>query len=772
MYKQSFKGIKGLDKEELSNQLETTTNRRLPLLNWSYYTTIYHIGENSYKPEKAIARRERIKEKYNQKLKNQNNKRAKYISKKNKKLAKVDRLLKEGNFFMRWGEKVQVYDSTKELESVRSLKDYMSTLGFFDAKVDFQTQIYGKKAEVTYIVDRGNPYIIDSVLYNIKDPKLKNLVKSNPDESKVKKGNVYKQENLTEERKRLTNKFNNEGYYTFSQQYISFQVDTTVLKNNKVLVQLTVANPIDKLQHKQYTIDSVIFISNASQRNANPIIQKTHYNGITFVYGKRLFSPKILDWRLFLYPDSLYRKRNFFETQRQISNLDIFKFVNIKNDTTGGGFVTSIITSPLKKYQTSNEIGINVNQGLPGPFFNVSLKNRNSFRALEILELSGKLGVEGVPSATDDRETYSSIEYGATLSQTFPQFLFPFSKEYRSKVGKLNPTTKFATGLNYVDRPEYIRNNLFGSVTYSWQKGKEKLFSFKPVEVSFIESRIQDPRFDTLLINLNRGNDRLINAFKSSFVSSASFVKTLNLNTYGNRKENSYYAKFDFESGGALLDFFGSNPIVDTTFQTFQYLRFITDLRAVVPVTKRRLTVYRISLGAAYSYGESGTLPYEKFLFAGGSNGIRAWQPRRLGPGSYQQETNPQDPESDEITQDFEQPATLLFEANLESRFKMFSFFEGAFFMDFGNTWLLQKNDAKPGGAFSFRTFYKEIAIGTGFGLRLDFSLLVLRLDLGIKVHDPFRDLGDRFIWDKGFSKERYKSSSPTVLNIGIGYPF
>ena len=169
------------------------------------------------------------------------------------------------------------------------------------------------------------------------------------------------------------------------------------------------------------------------------------------------------------------------------------------------------------------------------------------------------------------------------------------------------------------------------------------------------------------------------------------------------------------------------------------------------------------------AYGISGgVLPYEKYFFAGGSTSIRAWQPRRLGPGSFTPETN----EDGTFDYRFEQPGEILFEAMFEYRRKLFGYFDGAIFVDAGNTWTFAEDPSREGAEFKADRFYKEIAIGTGIGLRMDFEFLVLRLDMGIKAYDPARPVNERFILDKLSLKNPLGESGQQVFNIGIGYPF
>jgi outer membrane protein assembly factor BamA len=213
-------------------------------------------------------------------------------------------------------------------------------------------------------------------------------------------------------------------------------------------------------------------------------------------------------------------------------------------------------------------------------------------------------------------------------------------------------------------------------------------------------------------------------------------------------------------------------------------------MRRVDPIDKNTVVAYRFNSGFAFSYGDNRSLPYEKFFFAGGSNSIRAWRPRRLGPGSAKPPES-EDPVKDGLFDyDIEKPSEILLEASVEFRQKLFGFVNGAIFIDVGNVWTFRpvnRQDADGNivednrSQFKINRFYKEFGVGTGFGLRFDFSFLILRFDVGMKVYDPARDSGDKFVlrdvrfW-KPYAKEdngEYRDyKEPVIYNVGIGFPF
>ncbi|HEY8402647.1 MAG TPA: BamA/TamA family outer membrane protein, partial [Cytophagaceae bacterium] len=273
-------------------------------------------------------------------------------------------------------------------------------------------------------------------------------------------------------------------------------------------------------------------------------------------------------------------------------------------------------------------------------------------------------------------------------------------------------------------------------------------------DINLINTANISDTFQVFLEALQQQGNNIITSFRSSYVSDI-FANYIYTDFDPSVVKKAKYKRYYLESGGTLFNFLS----VDSIFglQTFSYLKANTDYRYYFPVNRRSTLAFRINLGAAYPLSISTTLPYEKYFFAGGTNSVRAWQPRRLGPGSYA----PLDEEG-EINYRFERPGELLLESSLEYRFPIIGFFEGATFIDLGNVWMLTKDNSRPGAEFKPSGFLSEIAVGTGVGLRLNLSFLVLRLDLGIKAYDPAL---------KSFAPFN-KILKDIVLNIGIGYPF
>ena len=776
LFNQQVKGNENISTDKLENFYIDKANRRLLLLPISPYVAFYEIGNSYYEKEVTEKELAMIKEEYRIKAEKAKEK-EKYIkaNRFNRKLNKqVDRLstkIEDGNILMRWGEPLAIYDSISTERTRDQLLLYYQSKGFFNAEVDYETIAKGSKEKriiVKYLVIENTPYMVDSIFYQTGgDQVILSALIGGKRNSLIEEKARYDQSKLTEERERIENLLKNSGYYTFNRQFVEFNVyqrpDTNLLA-----VEVLINKPQDAEFHKRYRLDKVNFTTDVNTQMGGEKRLKEPFNGIDYFYYEKAYKKRILDQRVFIRPGEYYSLKKTFDTQRQLANLDMFRFVNIKYDTAGGDFVANVFTSPLEKYQLSNEIGVNVNVtfGLPGPFYNVSLKNRNPFGGVEIMELSGRLGFDGVASLSDQTQVTTATEARANLSFTFPNFVFPLGNTIKSSLALLNPRTRTGFGYNYTDRPEFTRSNFNASYGYAWQNSKRWMYDLTVTDINLIESQL-DSVFSDALDEQTRFGNQLRRSFQPSFVSSSYINISKNFNNYGTDKERATFIKFFAEAGGNLLNINALNEnIEESSLAYFQFVKTSIDYRHYLPYGEESTMAFRFNIGLARPYGgfSQSVLPYEKYFFAGGSNSIRAWAPRRLGPGSFVAKD-----EEGNFIYNFEQPGEIILEGSIELRRNLINFLDGALFLDAGNVWSFSESE-NPGSDFEWDRFYNEIALGTGFGLRIDFSFLILRFDFGFKLYDPARDAGERWTiseWNLG-NRDNY---GPT-LNIGIGYPF
>ena len=771
LYKQKIVGNKKIPTDPLTAIFKQKTNRKI--LGTMPYLGIYYIGEKFYDSTKIANKLKQTQEKYEQKINatTQKKKKEKLKNRKKKKTTRLKEKLKEGNWLMRVpGEPPTIYDSSLTSLTTQQLGNFLYSKGFFSGSVTTEIDTSGKKVNVKYKMDEGTAYIIKEINYKIENEKIDSILKRRRREPLLKVGDRYDATILSNERDRINDLLKNKGYYDFSRQYIFFNIDTTQ-GNHSVFIDVVVENPSKGQKHKQYTVSKVVFVGNSEKVSVNKE-DTTTYRNMYFVLPEQNYSRRILSDKITIKPGELYSQKDIQIAQRQLANLDMFKFVNInfkknKTDSTANTLTAYIRTSPLKKFQITDEIGITVSSAgfIPGPVGNLSFKTRNTFGGFELFEINLKAAVEGYSSFSDPDVFLKTQELTGNSSLSFPEILFPV-KKVRGLFKDYAPKTKLLIGATLIKRPEYDRLNIKNSLSYIWLTTPSKVFNYSILDVNVINTLRTDPAF---IARLQKQQDELgsnlIYSFNNSFVSNTNFSYTFNNNDFSKNRKSKYF-KLYLESGGLIFNLNKLAP-KDSIFglKTFSYLKGNCDLRLYFPQSKKNTFAIRLNVGIAYPYDKIGVLPYEKYFFAGGGNSIRAWKPRRLGPGGYEQ-TNP----DGEKTDQYEQPGELLIENNYEYRFHIISFLDGALFVDAGNVWNIKKQtaDAKPGSLFKFNTFYKQIAIGTGFGLRFNFSFLILRFDVGIKAYDPAQPKGERYVLPE-ILKKPFQIAVP---QLGLGYPF
>ncbi len=745
------------------------------------YLALYNFGKKFYDPPKIQQKIEEQEVKLNRKITEAGTDTSKIVRIRNRFENKIERLetkQKEGNFLMQLGEPPAIYDSLQMQRTVDQIGIYLNSKGFFNSQTSFTKEVKNDKlVYVTINIEENTPYRYSAFTYTIPDTTIRRLVLSSTNRSLLKLGDIYDEDVLSEERDRLNDLLRNRGYYEFARAYIDFLVDTTKA-GSYAQVNTIIQNPEQGGKHKQYTIQNVYF---KSDRDRFGIARDTiKYNGINYMAYKHRYSTEILDKKIDIKPGQPYSQLLTTITQRKLSNLDVFQFNNVLYNKVNSP-VDSVYqlnafinASPAKKYQETTELGVNFTERRPGPYTSIRLRVRNIFSGAENLDIGLYGGLEGQIALTERAETVMIKEYGGNVSLTFPVILVPFTN--KSLLADLNPRTRFYTGFSSEDRTEYKRLSYQLGLDYIWQRYRGPSqppvmqFTYSPVNFNIIQVSRVDSTFVDYLTRFSNSRS-LAESFESALLSFMSFNFIYNTNDFAQTR-NARYFRTQVELGG-LSQLAGLDLNVGD-LRTFQYGRINPDYRRYIPLGGKRLFAYRVNAGVAKPLFDSNVLPYDKHFFAGGASSVRAWQSRRLGLGSYAATTETIVDGETVVTRNFnaEQPGEVLLEGSAEYRFNMFSFINGALFVDAGNVWELQKDPSKPGANFQFNRFYKELAIGTGFGIRFDLSVVVLRFDIATKVIDPAELRGERFVLDNFKFSQIFTRNNQTSLNIGIGYPF
>jgi outer membrane protein insertion porin family len=772
---QVIKGSQVITADALLPYLRQKPNRKIPLLGEPYLVA-YYKGKKGYDEKVGIWQKEldSLEKKYvalvaidsaeNEAIteKPKNKKAEKERLKLEDKINAYKEKIEKGNWLMRSVGDVPVYfDTALMMKAASQMQLSLKQKGFFKATVTPSFAVKNQKTTVTYTITEGAARLISRYVIVCEDTSVLKIIQKDSVQRLVKQGIRFDEEALSAERDRLAKLMQNSGYMNFGKQFIYFDVDTVNVDKDSLDVRMTVMKYSETQPHQFYTVGSISMLTDVGEESELTERNKESYKGVDYLAFKHKYSKKLLNSRIRVHPNDLYNRSQIEDTQRALAALDVFKFVNVKPDTANGKVLTTIFASPAPINDVSIETGFNMVQAFPGPFLGLSLKNRNTFNGCETLEVRGRYSLEAQAGVIGTGRGYVGQEIGVNATLNFPKLLL-FGEKFNNRVGAYIPRTRLSIGYTDITRPEYSRTNVRATLTYDWTNKKNSTYSLNLFDVTVVNTSKVTDAFVKYLLTIASGGNTLLRSFDRLFISSVSFNYT-----YFNNKD--LYLRGLLEVGGTTLNLLNNSVFKDGTIfglTAFRYVKANVELRRYVNIApeKGSTLALRANLGVISPYGTIGgqansVLPYEKYFFTGGTSSIRAWRPRRLGPGSFAQIN-----EEGKLSDLVEQPGELLLEMNAEWRKKLFGFVHGALFIDAGNTWMLTR-DSRPGSQFLLQNFWKEIAVGTGFGLRFDFSLVIMRFDLGIKVWNPALPLSQRFVLPQW-------KLSDTTFNLGIGYPF
>ncbi len=679
------------------------------------------------------------------------------------------------------GEEPVLVDTSKVRKSSEQLLTLLQNNGFFNAVVSDSVEYWKKKSFVYYNLQGNAPYTFLKLKYDINDSLVRQVVLQNDSLTVIHKGDNYSSATLQKERDRITSLLRNTGFAAFNSQYIRFVVDTG-FKTNQAEVTMLISNPnpteeqikngiIPKHQLGVNKNISVDMDYEPIDLNRVAINDSAVFNEYVF-YPNRdtvfLYKFNRLTDHIYIQPNSLYSQENIDLTYQRLADLGVFRFVNIKYEQIDGldslgrnQYQCKIMLSPQYRQSYKFEAeGTNSggNLGISGSFV---YRNKNVFRGAELLEFKIRGGLEIQRSlTTEENQAYkfglfNTFEFGPELSLSFPRGLWPFTIRNSRKVS--NPITSVSIGYNVQSRPEYFRRLANLSYYFTKRISKYNRFYFYPAEINYLKVDL-DSAFNEQLLSYN--NINLINSYTDQLIINGRFSYLYNNQIVG-KAGNFTFFRFNIEFAGNTLSLLPTNTykISESNSRLIgkvryaQYVRPDFDFRYYLNFNKTSSLVTRLVSGVGYAYGNSTLVPFEKAFYAGGPNDIRAWRSRSLGPGSN-------------VTTDlFQQFGEFKITGNVEYRFNLYKFLKGAVFTDFGNIWLLNDSEDKPGSGVSLNTFGDEIAIGSGIGIRSDFTFFIFRLDAAVKMKDPSKPVGSR--WTAGAN-----DLTDVTFNFGIGYPF
>lgn len=694
---------------------------------------------------------------------------------------------KENDWLKRIGEAPVLYDTFQARRSKEQLEIFLKNKGYYNAVVIDTTQIDARKRKLNLIFDvrAGMPYRVRKYIYSVKDNSVRALLLKDTTNQLIRPNSIFDLDILNAERQRLVNYLKNSGYYKFSEDFISFLADTTLnshkvnltaVVNDKPATDDSVNFKLEKYKIRNYVINPDMQLANFTGEDRMEKADTLRDGNYRFIYsGKLLYKPELF-YNLNRIKDSTYFcQQNVEKTYRALNRLRQFKLININFNETNTFDTDSVpfldcnmLLSPLPRQNISVDVEGTNSSGNLGVAGNLNYQQRNVFGGAEVFDLQLRGARERQQALINNSSlNFNTREFGVESSLTIPKFLSPFlgHKWFSFQI----PETKFTVGFNYQSRPDYARTITNFKFGYNWKTSNFNYQTFNPVDLNFVHIYNLDSVF------INKIQDLYIkSSFTDHLILASNYSWTYNTQN-PNKREDYKYVRVNLESAGNLLALYSKlidkskASVLDTVTNQLtsyykvlntrfaQYVKGDFEYRYGHIINEKSSVVARTFLGIGVPFGNFNVLPFEKKYFTGGANGIRAWQVRSLGPGSYSAPANSYPNQSGDIK----------LEANLEYRFKLFWLIEGALFTDAGNIWAINSLDNRPGALFRIDEFYRQIAVGSGAGLRFDFTYFLFRLDLGMKMRDPSLPAGRRFI------PGSYKITTDDFnLSFAIGYPF
>ncbi|WP_410745946.1 BamA/TamA family outer membrane protein [Flavobacterium pectinovorum] len=648
------------------------------------------------------------------------------------------------------------------------LRNFTENKGYFKTRISADSTVRNKRATAEYIVVPKKQYIIKSVTFPDDSLAMSRIIGRSSRRSLLKVGNPYDLDLIKAERERIDARLKERGYYYFNPDYILAKVDSSK-GDHEVKIRLVIKDDAPPKALTSYKIDKIFVYPNFSiskdsvKYKPEDVVQ---YKDFTIIDTADTFKPRVFDRTIYFKKGDLYNRKDHNLTLNRFVNLGTFSFV--KNEFKPSDSLPKTLDSYYyltllpKKFIRVEVLGKTNSASYTGTEINVNWNNRNLFRGAELLTVSVFGGADFQLSGANNGKNIYRL--GTETSLTWPRFIVPFfhvegSSEYI-------PRTKAAVRYEYQNRTQlYALNSFKGSFGYLWKENVRKEHQLNVFDITYVSpNHVTQEYLDDI-----KEDETLGKVIEKQLIFGPTYSYTFT-NTMQKRKKNTFYFNGELDLAGNVTGLIsGANVKKNDTKEIFdvpfsQYAKLKTDFRHYLKLSKESELASRIIVGLGLPYGNSAILPTSKQFVVGGTNSIRAFRARSIGPGSYFNTVTTNNYLPD-------QSGDLKLEFSTEYRAKLFSIVRGAAFIDAGNIWLVNADPNKPGAEFS-KDFMKEIAVGAGVGLRFDVSFFILRTDLAFPLRKPYLPEGERWvIKDIDFGSGSWRKEN-LILNIAIGYPF
>uniref|UniRef100_A0AB33JAQ5 BamA/TamA family outer membrane protein n=1 Tax=Prevotella sp. GTC17259 TaxID=3236795 RepID=A0AB33JAQ5_9BACT len=590
----------------------------------------------------------------------------------------------------------------------------MQNMGYMHAQVDLKTSTKGKKMYVTYILNPGTPFYIRSLKYDIQDTLIADLLKSAPQKVQLKAGDRFTVDKLDQERRRITQFLMDRGYYRFHRDFIIYSADSARNSNDiNITLHLLPYRENSKspeTQHKRYAIRNISYLS-GNEDGKLPLRKSVLENSTAMRVGEP------------------YNYSKLQRTYNNFAKLQTVRYTNINfKEIPDSSWLDCDIKLSTNKPNTISfqPEGTNTAGDL-GAAASLIYSDRNLFHGSELLTIQFRAAFEAI-TGLEGYQNQNYVEYNLETKLQFPRFVAPFlSNSFKRNS---NATSELAVSYNLQNRPEFHRRVFTTAWRYRWNEPHHHLayrldvLDLNYVHMPWISKTFKFNYLDSISNSILRYNYEDL------------FIMKIGMGVTYNDGINAIRA--NIETAGNLLNgvshAIGSKKNAQGQYTLFniayaQYAKFDFDFTHLVQFDLHNQLALHFGLGIAWPYGNSSVLPFEKRYFSGGANSVRGWSVRELGPGKYKG--------TDGRIDFINQTGDMKLDMNVEYRTSLFWKFSGAIFVDAGNIWTLRNYAEQPGGQFKLNTFYRQIAVAYGLGLRLNFDYFILRFDMGMKAINP-----------------------------------
>ena len=670
-----------------------------------------------------------------------------------------------GHWIFKTFASTPVYVSTVSPEMrAKVATNTLHNYGYFSGNItyDVLTQKNPRKAKISYNVHTGPLHHLDSIAYVNFPARADSLLRATASESLLKKGDAFSVVNLSNEQTRIEELFRENGYYYYSAAYTTYKADTLMRPGFVQLRVAPIADPPERVKHQWYIGRTY---ASVRRNDTEALSNQFTFRNLTYSYGGKEWPLRPYMWGKVVShrTGELYRESNAALTLEKLGNLGIFSQMDVNyvpRDTSAlcdtlDVYITTVMD---KLFDSSFEMNATMksNQQI-GPGISYSINKRNAFGGGEKVgfKILGSYEWQMHSGKGGGNSLLNSFELGTELSLEFPRFVAPFLHRRHMRIPS---STTFSLNADWKNRAGFFQMLTFGgSITYKWHRNATSQHEFTLFSLDFDKLIHKTTAFDSIMTE----NPALYVSMRDQFVPSMSYAFTYaSPSTDANPTWFQATVKEAGNFTGGIYAACGKNwnerdkNLLGSPFA--QYVKATIEAHKSFRLSSRFTLATRFFAGAIFSYGNSERAPYADQFYVGGANSVRAFTVRTIGPGSYR---------SDNSRYAYiDQTGDFKLEANAELRAHLFGSLHGAVFLDAGNVWLLRSDELRPGGELSARNL-RNIAVGTGAGLRYDLEFLVLRLDLGIGLHAPYSTSRSGF-----YNIERFKDG--LALHFAIGYPF